>query len=127
MHDEGTGDAEAAGAGEKEEESGSGFPDGGDEPTGSQGFRVEAVPRELGSFENRRDLPAEWAGREGADLVAVTGVPDAQFCHVKRFLVVASSREGAEQLARLALAAAGPAVRGTSLPRAGRSRLATPA
>jgi uncharacterized UPF0160 family protein len=70
-----------------------------------QGFGVEAVPRELGSFENRRDLPAEWAGREGADLVAVTGVPDALFCHVKRFLVVASSREGAEQLARLALAA----------------------
>ncbi len=70
-----------------------------------QGFGVEAVPRELGSFENRRDLPAEWAGREGADLVAVTGVPDALFCHVKRFLVVASSREGAEQLAWLALAA----------------------
>jgi uncharacterized UPF0160 family protein len=71
-----------------------------------QGFGVEAVPRALGSFENRRDLPAEWAGREGADLVAVTGVADALFCHVKRFLVVASSRDGAEQLARLALAGA---------------------
>jgi uncharacterized UPF0160 family protein len=69
-----------------------------------QGFGLEAVPRELGSFENRRDLPEAWAGREGADLVAVTGVPDALFCHVKRFLVVASSHEGIEQLARLALA-----------------------
>jgi uncharacterized UPF0160 family protein len=69
-----------------------------------QGFGLEAVPRELGSFENRRDLPADWAGREGADLVAVTGVPDALFCHVKRFLAVASSQEGIEQLARLALA-----------------------
>ena len=69
-----------------------------------QGFGLEAVPRELGSFDNRRDLPEAWAGREGADLVAVTGVPDALFCHAKRFLVVASSHEGIEQLAQLALA-----------------------
>jgi uncharacterized UPF0160 family protein len=70
-----------------------------------QGYGLEAVPRELGSFENRRDLPDAWAGREGDDLVAVTGVPDALFCHAKRFLVVAGSHEGIEQLARLALAA----------------------
>jgi uncharacterized UPF0160 family protein len=69
-----------------------------------QGFGMEAVPRELGSFENRRDLPDAWGGLEGDDLVAVTGVPDALFCHAKRFLVVASSHEGIEQLARLALA-----------------------
>jgi uncharacterized UPF0160 family protein len=69
-----------------------------------QGFGLEAVPRELGAFENRRDLPEAWGGLEGADLVAVTGVSDALFCHVKRFLVVASSHEGIEQLARLALA-----------------------
>ena len=35
-----------------------------------QGYGLEAVPRELGSFENRRDLPAAWAGLEGDDLVA---------------------------------------------------------
>ena len=69
-----------------------------------QGFGLEAVPRELGSFENRRDLPAAWGGLEGDDLVAVTGVADALFCHAKRFLAVASSHEGIEQLARLALA-----------------------
>jgi uncharacterized UPF0160 family protein len=68
-----------------------------------QGYGLEAVPRELGSFENRRDLPAAWGGLEGDDLVAVTGVPDALFCHAKRFLVVASSHEGITQLARLAL------------------------
>ena len=69
-----------------------------------QGYGLEAVPRELGSFENRRDLPAAWGGLEGADLVAATGVADALFCHVKRFLVVASSHEGIDELARLALA-----------------------
>ena len=69
-----------------------------------QGFGLEAVPRELGSFENRRDLPATWGGLEGPDLVAATGVQDALFCHAKRFLVVARSQAGIERLAELALA-----------------------
>ena len=68
-----------------------------------QGFGVETVPAELGTFENRRDLPAAWAGLENADLAKVTGVDDALFCHSKRFLAVARSREGAERLAALAL------------------------
>jgi uncharacterized UPF0160 family protein len=68
-----------------------------------QGFGLEAVPKALGSFENRRDLPASWGGLEGPDLVAVTGVEDALFCHAKRFLVVASSHEGITRLAELAL------------------------
>lgn len=71
-----------------------------------QGFGLEAVPQELGSFENRRDLPASWAGRDGDDLAAVSGVPDALFCHAKRFLVVARSQAGIRQLAELALAGA---------------------
>ena len=69
-----------------------------------QGYGLEAVPRQLGSFENRRDLPAAWAGLEGDDLVAVTGVAAALFCHAKRFLVVARTREGIGRLAELALA-----------------------
>ena len=69
-----------------------------------QGYGVEAVPAELGTFENRRDLPEAWAGLENEDLAKVTGVEDSLFCHVKRFLAVAKSREGAERLAALALA-----------------------
>lgn len=68
-----------------------------------QGFGLETVPIELGTFENRRDLPAAWAGLEDADLARVTGVEDALFCHAKRFLAVAKSREGVERLAALAL------------------------
>jgi len=68
-----------------------------------QGFGLESVPRELGSFENRRDLPAAWGGLEGADLAAATGVEEALFCHAKRFLVVAGTRAGIERLAELAL------------------------
>jgi uncharacterized UPF0160 family protein len=61
------------------------------------------VPRELGSFDNRRDLPEAWAGLEGVDLVAATGVEGALFCHAKRFLVVADSYEGIRELALRAL------------------------
>lgn len=68
-----------------------------------QGFGLETVPVGLGTFENRRDLPAEWAGLENAELEQITGVGDALFCHAKRFLAVAKSREGIEQLAALAL------------------------
>ena len=70
------------------------------------GFGLEAVPRELGSFSNRLDLPAAWGGLEGDDLVAVTGVEEAVFCHAKRFLAVARSHAGIKRLAELALAAA---------------------
>jgi uncharacterized UPF0160 family protein len=69
-----------------------------------QGFGLEAVPSELGSFENRLDLPAAWGGLEGDELIAVTGVEDALFCHAKRFLAVARSRAGVERLTELALA-----------------------
>jgi uncharacterized UPF0160 family protein len=68
-----------------------------------QGFGLEAVPRELGSFENRRDLPATWAGLDGDALVSATGVEEALFCHAKRFLAVARSRAGIKRLAELAL------------------------
>ena len=68
-----------------------------------QGFGLETVPRELGTFDNRLDLPADWAGLEKDELADLTGVPDALFCHAKRFLVVAGSHEGIEALASLAL------------------------
>ena len=61
------------------------------------------MPRELGSFENRLNLPATWGGLEGPELTAATGVEDALFCHAKRFLAVARSRLGVERLAELAL------------------------
>jgi uncharacterized UPF0160 family protein len=70
-----------------------------------QGFGLEAVPRELGSFENRRSLPAAWGGLEAPELAAVTGVEDVVFCHGKLFLAVARSREGVLRLAELALRA----------------------
>ena len=70
----------------------------------SDGWGMQAVPRALGEFANRKDLPEAWAGRSGAELAAVTGVPDAMFAHTKRFYASAGSREGIVALATLALA-----------------------
>jgi uncharacterized UPF0160 family protein len=69
----------------------------------SDGWGMQAVPKELGAFANRRDLPAAWAGLEGEALAAATGVPDAMFAHSSRFYASAGSREGILALARLAL------------------------
>jgi uncharacterized UPF0160 family protein len=70
----------------------------------SDGWGMQAVPRALGEFANRKDLPEAWAGRSGAELAAVTGVEDAMFAHAKRFYASAESREGIVALAALALA-----------------------
>lgn len=71
----------------------------------SDGWGMQTVPRQLGSFGNRKDLPEAWAGRSGAELVEATGVADARFCHASRFIVVAESHEGIRALAVRALAA----------------------
>lgn len=58
-----------------------------------------------GIFVNRKSLPASWAGLRDEQLADVTGVQDALFCHNKRFLVVARTKEGILALAEKALAA----------------------
>jgi uncharacterized UPF0160 family protein len=72
----------------------------------SDGWGMVAVPVAAGSFDNRMDLPAAWAGLTGAELAAVTGVEDALFAHTARFYASAASRQGVLALARAALAAA---------------------
>ena len=67
------------------------------------GWALQAVPRQLGEFGNRKDLPVDWAGLADDELAAVTGVPDATFAHGGRFFATASTREGIDALADLAL------------------------
>jgi uncharacterized UPF0160 family protein len=70
----------------------------------SDGWGMQAVPKALGAFDNRRDLPAAWAGLSGDELAAASGVDDAVFCHAARFYASAQSREGITALAAQALA-----------------------
>jgi len=72
----------------------------------SDGWGSQAVPRELGSFENRLSFPADWRGRSGEELAAATGVEDAIFCHAAGFYASAGSREGITALVAASIAAA---------------------
>jgi uncharacterized UPF0160 family protein len=79
---------------------------------GEQRYLIHTVPVSAETFDARADLPAPWAGLRDADLAAVTGVPDATFCHNGRFIAAAKSYEGIRELARQAL----QAVRETAVP-----------
>jgi uncharacterized UPF0160 family protein len=69
----------------------------------SDGWGMQAVPKALGEFANRKDLPAAWAGHSDAELAAITGVEDALFCHTAGFYASAGSREGITALIDRAL------------------------
>lgn len=66
-------------------------------------WKVEAVRDDTHSFKNRKDFPLAWAGKKDGELAQISGVSDAIFCHNKRFIAIASSKEGALSLARRAV------------------------
>lgn len=55
------------------------------------------------SYESRKKLPESWAGKMDEELEKVTGVPGAVFCHNKRFIAVAKTKEAILKLAEIAL------------------------
>jgi uncharacterized UPF0160 family protein len=70
---------------------------------GEQRHMIHTVPVSAESFDARADLPAAWGGLRDADLAAVTGVPDAGFCHTGLFIAAAKSFDGILEMARQAL------------------------
>ena len=66
-------------------------------------YILHTVSVDTESFDARADLPETWAGLREADLAAVTGVPDAVFCHTGRFIAAARSYDGIRTMARQAL------------------------
>ncbi len=64
---------------------------------------IACVKRNPRAHEYRKMLPASWAGKKKSELAAVTGVKDSEFCHNKRFIAKAWSKEGAVALAMLAV------------------------
>lgn len=69
----------------------------------SNTWHAKCVQADRDLFTNRKPFPTAWAGKRDEELASITGVADAVFCHNKLFLVVAKTKEGAIQLARLAL------------------------
>jgi len=75
-------------------------------PASNGNWMIDTVPPEPGSFAQKLPLPEAWAGLQNAELAAATGVADAVFVHVRRFVGAAKSKDGALALANLALAGA---------------------
>lgn len=71
-------------------------------PSNRGGYNVYTVPVQVGSFESRKLLPEEWAGLRDEKLQKVTNVKTASFCHNKRFICVAGTKEDALKLAKMA-------------------------
>ncbi|MCQ8278137.1 MYG1 family protein [Acetobacteraceae bacterium KSS8] len=72
-------------------------------PASNGNWMLDTVPPEPGSFAQKLPLPAEWGGLPEGELRALTGVPDAVFAHLRRFVAAARTRQGAIAMARLAL------------------------
>ena len=70
---------------------------------GEQRYMLHTVPANPDTFDARADLPESWAGLRDAELAAVTGVPDATFCHNGRFIAAARTYDGARAMVKLAL------------------------
>ena len=72
-------------------------------PSHNGQWRIQTVPVELGSFEDRKSLPKPWAGLSDKELHAVTGIDDAMFCHNGLFIAGAESLAGTMNMASIAL------------------------
>lgn len=66
-------------------------------------WHVHTVPDQPGSFGNRQSLPASWAGLDGEELDQASGIKGCIFCHRGRFVAGHGTRDGALEMARLAL------------------------
>ena len=72
-------------------------------PSETGQWRIQTVPVEPGSFEDRRPLPASWAGLSDKELQDVSGINDAMFCHNGLFIAGAKSFESTMKMASIAL------------------------
>jgi len=72
-------------------------------PSQTGEWRIQTVPVEPGSFENRKSLPKQWAGLSDKELIEVTGIDDAMFCHNGLFIAGAVSFESTMKMANMAL------------------------
>ncbi|MEE9328253.1 MAG: MYG1 family protein [Cocleimonas sp.] len=72
-------------------------------PSQTGKWRIQTVPVEQGSFENRKPLPKQWAGLSDNEFKEVTGIDDAMFCHNGLFIAGAESFESTMKMASIAL------------------------
>lgn len=72
-------------------------------PSSDGTFHTQVVPKTLGVYGARVDLPKQWAGLRDEELSKVTKVPGCIFCHTSQFLAVHQTMHGAIRLAEKAI------------------------
>ena len=72
-------------------------------PSNSGQWRIQTVPVEPGSFEDRKPLPKQWTGLSDKGLQDVSGIDDAMFCHNGLFIAGAETFESTMKMASIAL------------------------
>ena len=72
-------------------------------PSQTGQWRIQTVPVEPGSFEDRKPLPKEWAGLSDQALQDASGIDDAMFCHNGLFIAGAETFESTMKMASIAL------------------------
>jgi len=69
----------------------------------SGSWRIQCVPKEAKSFENRKSLPAAWQGLRDGELATKSGVEGAIFIHANGFIGGCKTREGIMKMVQLAI------------------------
>lgn len=66
-------------------------------------WTLNGIKLSYDTFDQRADLPAEWAGLSDTALEEASGVIGAKFCHNARFIAVANSQQAIMDMAELAV------------------------
>lgn len=70
---------------------------------GNNAWKLKTIRKNPNTFESRRLLPESWAGKRGEELVQITGIFDAVFCHNGRFIAFVKSKESALKMVKMAI------------------------
>ncbi|MFH0846310.1 MAG: MYG1 family protein [Patescibacteria group bacterium] len=70
---------------------------------GNEAWKLKTVRKNSQSFESRKLLPEAWAGKSGGELVGITRVEGAIFCHQGRFIAFAKTKEDVLKMVEIAL------------------------
>jgi uncharacterized UPF0160 family protein len=68
-----------------------------------KGYLIQVVPVHGNTFEARKDLPHEWAGKNANELNEIIGISDAIFAHPARFIAGAKSKDSIMKMAAIAV------------------------
>ena len=65
----------------------------------ARNWTLQTVPMPGERFSSKKLLPKAWAGLRGKDLINVSGISGAIFCHSARFLAIARTKEAILEMA----------------------------